>query len=495
MKQSQRIAKNTLAGGLSISIGGILQLATAVLVARHVSVAEFGTYSFMIAFEFFAYRLSDCGISNILLRDLAVERNKISELSGAALSWAGFILILTFLITGSVISLLHIERPLALMTIAMALDGVGHFIAGCYGAVLLSQENNELYAVGFVAHKLVILCLVALAVILKIGLLGVIPAYIAGTLAQWCFYRWIVVKYYDRPHIRIDFRLWRYLIVNAVPVGAAGVVRLAAEQADIVILTWLLGTRAAGLFSGPYRISAGVRFLPMTVMVALYPLLARTAATDASHRAFQQAYETSVKAFVLIAFPIAAVLMACPHTLTAGLLGPDYFQAGRAMRLLGIGASLLIISQPFPFLLTALNRQRLLFVSSATALALRIGIDLALVPIFQFLAPCIALMISESVLILVWIGDLRRVGFSLPLGSIIWRPCTAAATIGALLYFASPGSLLSLAGAVMICGLAYFVMVFKMGAVSEVELAIAKEGIAFVSTFPSLWRRLAPGKI
>ena len=495
MKQSQRIAKNTLAGSLSISIGGVLQLATAVLIARHVSVAEFGVYSFMIAFEFFAYRLSDCGISNILMRDLAVERNKISELSGAALSWAGFILILTFVTAGSVVSLLHIERSLALMTMAMALDGVGHFIAGCYGAVLLSQENNELYAVGFIAHKLVILCLVALSVLFKIGLLGVIPAYIAGTLVQCCFYRWIVVKYYDRPLVRVDFRLWKYLVVNAVPVGAAGVVRLAAEQADIVILAWLLGTRAAGLFSGPYRISAGVRFLPMTVMVALYPLLARTGAAAASHRAFQQTYETSVKAFLLIAFPIAAILMACPHTLTVGLLGPGYNQAGRAMRLLSFGAWLLIIAQPFPFLLTALNRQRLLFVSSATALALRIGLDLALVPIFQFLGPCIALMISESVLILVWIGNLRRAGFSLPLESIIWRPFVAAAIFGTLLYFASPQSLISLTGAVLICGLAYLVMVFKMGAVSEVELAIAKEGIAFASTFPALWRRLAPGKI
>jgi len=121
--------------------------------------------------------------------------------------------------------------------------------------------------------------------------------------------------------------------------------------------------------------------------------------------------------------------------------------------------------------------------------------DVALIPIFQFLGPCIALMISESTLILLWIADLRGAGFSLPLGSIIWRPCMGAVTIGALLYFANPKSLISLAGAVLICGLVYLVMVFKMGAVSEVELAVAKEGVALVSTFPALRRRLASGKI
>ena len=102
MKQSQRIAKNALAGGLSISVGGLLQLGTVVLVARHVSVADFGAFSFMIACEFVVFRLADCGISNILMRDLAVQPELTSDLLGAALSWAGLLSILTVVLTSFV---------------------------------------------------------------------------------------------------------------------------------------------------------------------------------------------------------------------------------------------------------------------------------------------------------------------------------------------------------------------------------------------------------
>jgi O-antigen/teichoic acid export membrane protein len=495
VKQSQRIAKNALAGGLSISVGGLLQLGTVVLVARHVSVADFGAFSFMIACEFVVFRLADCGISNILMRDLAVQPDITSDLLGAALSWAGLLSILTVVLTFSVVRLLRIQRTLGLMTLAMSLDGVGHFAAGCYGAVLLSREDNELYAIGYILHKVAILSLVTLSLILKFGLVGVIPAYIVGTLIQWGFYRWLVIKFYTRPNIKVDFALWKYLIANSVPVGGAGVLRLAAEQADVVILTWLLGIRAAGLFSGPYRIISGVRFLPMTVMISLYPLLARTAASPASRPEFEEAYQRSVKLFALIAFPVAAVLAVCPDTLTVSLLGSSYKEAGTATGLLSAGAWLMIMAQPFPFLLTALGRQRFLLTSSVIALALRVGADLALVPILNIAGPCVTVSISELTLILVWMRDLRQCGFSLRPVSIFWRPCLAAVVMSAVLYLANPRSLLSLVCATVVSGLIYAGTAFQIGAISAGELELVKDGVGFLRVLLGAGRRLAPGKV
>ncbi len=88
MKQSQLITKNILAGGVGTAIGGLVQLAAVLLVARHLSVAEFGIYSFMAAVSFVAQRLADSGISNILMRDLAVEPARMRELLGGALALA-----------------------------------------------------------------------------------------------------------------------------------------------------------------------------------------------------------------------------------------------------------------------------------------------------------------------------------------------------------------------------------------------------------------------
>jgi len=68
MKQSQRIVKNVLAGGVAVGLGGLLQLGAVVLIARSVSVSDFGIYSFILAFAVFFQLLADSGFSNILMR-------------------------------------------------------------------------------------------------------------------------------------------------------------------------------------------------------------------------------------------------------------------------------------------------------------------------------------------------------------------------------------------------------------------------------------------
>src|SRR4029077_15205923 len=85
MKQSQRIVKNVLAGGLSVGIGGLIQLAAVALIAHTVSVSEFGTYSFILAFAMFFQLLADSGLTNILVRELATKPERMGEILGAAL--------------------------------------------------------------------------------------------------------------------------------------------------------------------------------------------------------------------------------------------------------------------------------------------------------------------------------------------------------------------------------------------------------------------------
>src|ERR1700747_3045041 len=86
MKQSQRIVKNVLAGGVAVGLGGLLQAAAIVLIARSVGVSDFGIYSFILAFAVFFQLLADTGLSNILMRELAKTPEKLAEILGAALA-------------------------------------------------------------------------------------------------------------------------------------------------------------------------------------------------------------------------------------------------------------------------------------------------------------------------------------------------------------------------------------------------------------------------
>jgi O-antigen/teichoic acid export membrane protein len=489
MTQSQRILKNVLAGGISSALGGFLQLLVILIVAHHVSVSDFGSYSFMLAFAFILQRLSDLGVGNIVMRDMAVAPNSLARILGAALALAWIVTAaLTFLMLASVL-ILPLNRQLGLLTVIMGIAGASQFQCGLYGATLRSQEDNELQALGFVLHKIILLALISASILAGVTLPLIVLAHLVSNLCQWGFYRWLVIQRYARPKLQIDTKLWKYLMLNSVPIGASGVIRLLGEQADILILTWLTSPRMVGLFSGPYKIAAGLRFVPQAMMIAAYPHYARAARTTDNGVEFSESYERGLKGMLLLAVPIALVFVFHPHLLAIGLLGRRYATSAPALRLLSIGVFLLFIASPFPFLITALNRQRMLLISSAIALVIRVSLDFVLTPHWGFVAPCFSLAVSESVLLAMWIGTVWRAGFPAPIGKLVWRIGVACVPVVPLVYAPHPHSLMLLVPEMLPAMAVYLVALIVLGVFSSDDLRLFRESIGFVGPFVASWSR------
>jgi O-antigen/teichoic acid export membrane protein len=164
-------------------------------------------------------------------------------------------------------------------------------------------------------------------------------------------------------------------------------------------------------------------------------------------------------------------------------LGQRYAASAQAMRLLSIGAFMLFVASPFPLLITALNRQRFVFISSSTSSLIRVALDLVLVPYFGFLAPCISLAVSETALLAMWIGCLWQMGFPAPLSRLMWRPCVAGALIVPFLYTVQPRSMLFLTPEVLSAITGYMIVLIMLGAFPPTEMTLIREGIAFVRPF------------
>src|SRR5208283_4076064 len=85
VKTSQRVAKNVLLGGLGTAISSALQFAAVLIIARILSVDQFGIYALQIAFVTILQQAAEMGIGSILIRDLAIKPDDLVTLFGAAL--------------------------------------------------------------------------------------------------------------------------------------------------------------------------------------------------------------------------------------------------------------------------------------------------------------------------------------------------------------------------------------------------------------------------
>ena len=481
MKQSQKIVKNALSGVLAEIIGGLLQLAVIILVARSIGVSVFGTFSFIVAFSSTFQLLADFGLTNILIREIATKRSDLPHLLSAArgLIWAvsaGVALLMV-----AIIMVMQLTVSVKILLLIMGVATLVLFHCAGFRAVFRATEDMEFNALGYVLHKVVLMALVIIALKGETGLLGIVLAHLASNLFLLAFYYILVWYRYTRPRVIVDLALWKSLIKEAVPLGGGIIVRQAAWQTDILLLTWLAGVGAVGLFSGPYRIVMALKLLPMILALSLFPMYARMG-QESIHR-FRTAYERSFKFFCILSFPIATTFIIWPEPILRILLGTEYLPSVAAFQVLGLAFIPIFASSLLPFLFTALGLQRLFLITATAGFVIRVLLNVLLIPAYNYIGSCVAIAISESIVLGIGIVGLWHSGIPLPLLRLLWRPILGSILMGSVLYYFNAVSLLVAVPVFVMAFALYAGVLIALRAFSSEELRLAKEGIGFLKPY------------
>jgi len=487
MKQSQRIVKNAVFGIGASLIGGLVYLVTVLIIARMVSVVEFGEYSFVLAFAMFFQLLADAGLPRMMIREIAKDPESMVPVvgAGAALIWV--VSTAVFLLVALIVAFLRIDTHVKIAALVMTMATMATFHSAGYSAVLRAFEDNELNYAGFVAQKILLLGFVIVAIKLKMGLVGFVTAHLVSNVLLWNFYHIIVSRLYARVPLRVDLSLWKSLLIAALPMGGGVMLRQLALQLDILILTWMTNLTTVGLFSGPYRISMALRTIPQNLALPLYPLYSRTA--HLSPERVKEAYQWSVKFFALISIPMAAFFIAWSKPILRLALGAKFLPALPAMQLLGLGLVPFFISTLFQYLFAALDEQKRFLISTCGGSALRILLLVLLIPRFGFAGPAMAFVCAETAIVGIWMFQLARLGFPANLGNVIWRPLAGGIAMTLVLFAAAQAGLLWQLAAGVVSVIVYVVVLLALKTFSMEEIHHAREGIAFVSPFIESWTK------
>ncbi len=488
MKQSQRIVKNAVFGIGGSVIGGLVYLATVVIIARAVSVREFGEYSFVLAFAMFVNNVADSGLPRMLIREVAKDREGFVPIAGATFSLIWLISGVMCFLVCLVVPFLRFGADVKVSAIVMSFATLATFHAAGYAAVLRAFEDNELVHFGFVLHKVLLFGFVFLSIKLHFGLLGFVVGHLIASVALWNFHHLMVSRFCARIPLYFSMPLWKELILSALPLGGGVMLRQLALQLDVLVLTWFSNLTAVGLFSGPYRISMALRMIPQTLSLPLFPLYSRTA--HFSPTRFEEAYRMSLKFFLLISIPMASFFMAWTEPILRIALGPKYLPAIPAMQLLGLGLIPFFLSTLFNYLFAALDQQKRFLVSTCVGSSLRLLLLFVLIPLFGFIGPAIAFVCAETVIVAIWIMQLARLGFPAQIASTMWRPLLAGAIMSAVL-FSGQGtpSIVARIGVAALAISVYIIVLFALKTFSSKELHHVREGIGFVSPFVESWTR------
>ncbi len=493
MKQSQKIVKNVVFGAGSAVVGGAIQLVTILFIAKKVSVDQFGKYSWVLAFAMFFQFLADAGLSRILVREVATQRENQARIVGAAIALIWVTSLSMGAILLAVLPFLRIGFEVKIAAAVMGLATMSQFHASGYGAVLRAHEDNELTQIGFVLHKVVLFAVVYGSLRGTFGLIGIAGAHLAADVTLWAFFQFLVTRFYLRVQLIADRALWKKLLLTALPMGGGVMLRQLALQADVLVLESMADFNAVGLFSGPYRIGMALRMGPEMLALPLFPLFSRLAVDSRPQLA--AVYQRSMKYFSLMSVPFAIFLVAWSDSIIRYAMNAKYEAAIPAMQLLGLGMVPLFASTLFPYLFAALDEQRRFLLSTGICGGLRLALDAALIPHFGFLGPCIAFLVTEFLIVGVWIVQLGRLGLPLSIMDAVGRPLLAGAVMAVLLVLMKPLALgWQMAGSAMAGGV-YLGVLLLLKTFAAEEITTAREGLAFARPLAAYWMHIFRRKV
>jgi O-antigen/teichoic acid export membrane protein len=487
MKASQRVMKNAAWGVLSGVVGGGLQFLAVIVVARGLDVSVFGTYNYLLAFAILFQFLADFGLVNILVREIARRPEELKRLLGSAkgLMWVLFLLALPVL--GIAVIVQDVPGSVKAQSFVMGVASLMLLQGVSYAAVLRAFEDMEFNSIGYTLHKGVLLGFTVLSLKLGYGLWGLVLANLAANLLLWVYYAQVVGwRFKLWVSLHRDIQLWKTMIAEAIPLGGGLLLRQLGWQLDSLLLYWLADAYSAGLFGGPYRLLLAVRLLSMILVLPLYPSLVRLAKSSLSE--FWISYDRALKWLICLSVPGAALFLFAPDIVVRTILGVKFLAAASALQWFGLAFVPMFASALFPYVFTALGRQRGFFLVTGIALVLRLSFELWLIPKFGYMAACVIaawceiLPFAAFVLMLTW-GRIRQVALD-----AFVKPALAGLVMGIVLvvgqrYFGGQSGLVMAIVLVVVAGICYLGVLFGARAFSKAELLLAKEALSFLGPY------------
>jgi len=147
----------------------------------------------------------------------------------------------------------------------------------------------------------------------------------------------------------------------------------------------LKGSHAVGIYGVASRLLEALVAFPGFFYLSVFPLFAQAAARN-DLPSLRNVAQRTFDLLVLAAVPVVLGTLTIAPEVVHALAGSGFSRAVTPLRIVIAGGGLMFVNGLFSYILIALQRQVVLFWVSLAALAVNVGLNLALIPSYSYTA-------------------------------------------------------------------------------------------------------------
>jgi O-antigen/teichoic acid export membrane protein len=430
--RATRVGSRRVLGDVSAQLGGqivniALGIVTTVVLVRALEATRYGEWATIMAIIDLVAMVGNFGLETVVIRLATQEPEREGAWIGAATSLRlaialpallVFVAVLAviaaddeMLLAGLVLSLLYLTSVLSTLRLVFRLHVRNHV------TVFFTTLNSVLWAGAVIAIAALDGDIVAFAVAFLL-----VTFIVQGCLA-------IVALRTIKVRWRGSRQLWPRLLGIGISVGIAATLTFAYGRIDQILVYELApDSEEVGIYAAMYKILDNAGFVPMAVMVTLFPIMAGLFPADPPR--LRRMMQMAVDYLSFVAFGGLALTIVAAEPII-GLLYGDEFTSGATVLTILIAAFIPIcIGNVAGNMVVAMDLQRRYLWLAAIGLVLNVALNVVLIPEYGIEAAAWVTLATEVVVVaLATVMVLRRMEMRLSLRrlTLAFAAATAAA--------------------------------------------------------------------
>lgn len=415
-RSAPRQSKSVLSGASVLLVGryavAVLGWLGTAIIFRHLSLEKFGEFSVIFSLLGIVGFIADLRLSRIVLSEvLQADEHEAARIVG---SYTGLRLMIG--LVSYVIALVCVGIGAAAgefstaVVIGTAIGGLNLIILSvAYGLILLFEARLWLRDIA-VAN--VVGQIGGFAVILSVTVAGVgsLLWYVGGNVVNAVLVLgWLVFALRRGVRLRIRFERsqWWIWMREAAPLALGAALDTVYFRIDIIMLSFIAGDRAAGIYNVGYKFSDLLGAVTVAVVTPALTLMVRAWPEDLA--AFRRTFRHTAVILAVAAAGAFAGFLVFARPIVTTLYGSAAGGAVNAARLLVVGQGIHFFTVFAFATLVATKRNRLYPVAMLVGVVVNVGLNIVLIPEYSFLGAGWATVITESLVLLTLGAGVARI--------------------------------------------------------------------------------------
>ncbi len=459
MNSIQKITKNVGITGISQIVLAISSFILMIYIARFFGTSEFGEYNFAISFTMLFSIITDLGISQMIIREIARDKESTNKYISNGLVIKVFMSIVTIGLIALTINLLKYPSLMITIVYLFGIYTIFTSFSQTFVSVFQAYEQMEYANLILIVGNIILIPIAFYVLLNNYGLLQLAYVYVLSGFFNVVIGFIIFRKKITKPKLELDLKFCKKMIIKSLPFGLNTIFANFFFRFDTILLSIMKDNFAVGIYAAAYNpLLALGNILTNMFATTFYPVMSKYFVH--SEDSLRRMAIISSKYMIIIGFPITIGCLVLSRQLIDLFYGNQYFDSIMAFQILALFIPIRLISNITGTLLTSINKQKIRTFCVFMSAGFNIVLNLILIPYLSFLGASIATVLSELFLYASFLYFTNKYYHNIVIIKNFINPLIASLIMGGIAFYLKTFSLILV---IIASSLIYFTILILLG--------------------------------